>query len=136
MSHYVRDASKESGLYALLLGEKDGLTEGQARGIAGDLGKRRTGRPCRNFMCYTNEVGNGTVGLLGGPGLGARIMADDFQIARQELNPREAVVKLRLKREQNWEDADNIAKTAGHQGSRRGSTGPEWRDTGEGSASR
>lgn len=67
-------------------------------------------------MCYTTEVGNGTFGLLGGPGLGARIMADNFQIARQELNPREAVVKLWLEREQNWEDADNVAKPGSKDG--------------------
>lgn len=59
MSRYVRDVSKESGLYSLLLGEKDGLAEGQARGIAGDLGS--TGQAVHAGTSCVTPLRSGTV---------------------------------------------------------------------------
>lgn len=79
--------------------------------------------------------------LLGGPGLGARVVADNFQIASQELNPSEAEVKLWLEREQNREDVDDVTKARQQDIQRQGKPLGQHqaraeRDRAEGSASR
>ena len=51
-------------------------------------------------LCVTLLTGK--IGVPGGPGVGARIAVHDFQIVRQEVNPREAEIKQRwLNRERS-----------------------------------